>query len=91
MAPQAATQLPQDIAQHHRLVSPGTLLALVPCKPPGVVQHLRCAKICACAYSHAKYWSGLSLFWWCLRRGDLDGTDVKYLNVVDQGKQCILI
>lgn len=72
-------------------VSPGTLLAPLPCKPPGVVQHLRCAKICACAYSHAKYWSGLSLIWWCLRRGDLDGTGIKYLNVVDQGKQCILI
>lgn len=42
-------------------------------------------------HGHAKYWSGLSLFRWCLRRGDLGGTGIKYLDVVDQGKQCILI
>lgn len=34
VAPQAATQVPQDIAQQHRLISPGSPLALLPCKTP---------------------------------------------------------
>lgn len=48
MAPQAT---PQDIAQHPRLLSPGSLLALLPCQTPGLVQHLLCTKVSACARS----------------------------------------
>lgn len=84
MAPQAATG--QDIAQHHRLISPGSSLQ----NPQGLYSIYSVLKF-VLVHSHAKYWSGLSLFWWCLRRGDLDGTDMKYLNAVDQGKHPDLI
>lgn len=61
-----------------------------PAKPPGLFSIYSALKSVP-VHGHAKCWSGLSLFWWCSRRGDLDGTGIKYPNAVDEGKQCILI